>query len=187
MRVIVGKPASATPVMKSVLRSATLNPYWNVPTDLAQSIIAPRMVEQGSSYLRKNRYIVVSAFSSDAREIPADSIDWKAVAAGRAKVFVRQLPGRTNSMGQIKFGFAGSDGIFLHDTPNKTLFAETDRRLSNGCVRLEDAPRLARWLFGSDVAPPSTAPEQEVRLPAPVPIVITYANAASGIRLAGLR
>lgn len=187
MRVIVGKPASATPVMKSMLQSATLNPYWNVPTDLAQTLIAPRVLAQGPAYLRKNRYILVSAFGADATEISAKSIDWKEVAAGREKVFVRQLPGRSNAMGRIKFGFAGSDGIFLHDTPDKQLFAASDRSLSNGCVRLEDAPRLARWLFGVEPAPPSADPEQVVPMPSGVPIVITYSRAPAPIALASLR
>jgi len=183
MRVIVGKPASSTPVMKSMLQSATLNPYWNVPTDLAQTIIAPRVLEQGASYLRKNRYVVVSEFGAEAREVSAESVDWKEVAAGRAKAFVRQLPGRSNAMGRIKFGFAGSDGIFLHDTPDKQLFAASERNLSNGCVRLEDAGRLARWLFGADPAAPSAAPEQIVSMPAGVPIVITYSRAPAPIEL----
>ena len=176
MRVIVGKPASATPVMKSVLHSATFNPYWNVPTDLAQKLIAPRVLEQGLAYLRTHRYIVVSAFSSDPAQVPAKSVDWREVAAGREKVFVRQLPGGSNAMGQIKLGLPGSDGIFLHDTPDKQLFEASDRNLSNGCVRLEDAPRLARWLFGADPSAPSGAPEQIVPLPREVPIVITYSR-----------
>ncbi len=179
MRVIVGKPASATPVMKSMLHSATFNPYWNVPTDLAQNLIAPRVLRQGLSYLRKNRYIVVSAFSSDAVDAPAESVDWKKVAAGSEKAFVRQLPGGSNAMGQIKLGLAGSDGIFLHDTPDKHLFEASDRRISNGCVRLEDAERLARWLFGADPSPPSGAPEQIVPLPHEVPIIITYSASAN--------
>ena len=187
MRVIVGKPASATPVMKSVLQSATLNPYWNVPTDLAQKLIAPRVLAEGVSYLRKHNYLVVSAFGPDAAEVSAKSVDWKQVAAGHEKVFVRQLPGGANAMGQIKFGFPGSDGIFLHDTPDKQLFAASDRNLSNGCVRLEDAGRFARWLFGADPSPASDAPEQTVPMPAEVPIVITYSRASSPIALAALR
>ena len=187
MRVIVGKPASATPVMKSMLESATLNPYWNVPTDLAQTLIAPRVINQGPAYLRKNRFVVVSAFNADATEIPAENVDWKAVAAGSEIIFVRQLPGRSNSMGQIKFGFPGSDGIFLHDTPDKNLFARTERSLSNGCVRLEDAGRLARWLFGTEPSAQSDAPEQTVSMPAGVPILITYSRPREPVQVAELR
>lgn len=187
MRVIVGKPTAATPALKSSLNFATLNPYWNVPVDLAQSIIAPRVLKDGTSYLRERGYQVVSTFGASAREVPADSVDWEAVAAGRAKVYVRQLPGPGNSMGKMKFGIAQGNGIFLHDTPKKDLFDEASRNLSNGCVRLEDAPRFARWLLGRDPALISAAPEQQVALPRSVPIAITYLDERAQTQLAALR
>lgn len=188
MRVIVGKPSAATPAVRSVLYSATVNPYWNVPTDLARTIIAPRVLKDGTSYLRERGYEVISDFGDEnARVLPASSVDWKAVAAGRETVYVRQRPGPANSMGQIKFGVANTNGIYLHDTPNKELFAEADRNLSNGCVRLEDAPRLARWLMGRSPALRSSTPEQRVALAAPVPIVITYLNSGPQMQMASLR
>ena len=186
MRVIVGKPSAATPAVKSSLHYATLNPYWNVPVDLAQSLIAPRVLKQGTSYLRERGYQVVSGFGGEPRELSPDSVDWKAVAAGRAKVYVRQLPGPANSMGQVKFGLTGTNGIYLHDTPNKDLFEEAERNLSNGCVRLEDAPRFARWLLGREPAAISTEPEQHVRLPRSVPIAITYLDERAQTQLAAL-
>jgi murein L,D-transpeptidase YcbB/YkuD len=187
MRVIVGKPSSATPAVKSSLHFATVNPYWNVPTDLARSIIAPRVLKDGTSYLRERGYEVISNFGEGARVIPAESVNWKAVASGRETVHVRQLPGPTNSMGQIKIAVANTDGIYLHDTPNKELFDEAQRNLSNGCVRLEDAPRLARWLLGRNPALSSDEPEQHVSLPGAVPIVITYLDRGAQTQLASLR
>ena len=186
MRVIVGKEGAATPSLRSALSHATINPYWNVPTDLAQSIIAPRVLKDGPSYLSERGYEVVSRHGLNAEILAPESVDWEAVADGSAIVHVRQRPGPANSMGQIKFGLAGTDGIFLHDTPKKELFAEADRNRSNGCVRLEDASRLARWLLGHDPAANSDAPEQRVRLPAPVPIVITSLDVGSR-ELAALR
>jgi L,D-transpeptidase YcbB len=175
MRVIVGKPSAATPELKSALRFATLNPYWHVPHDLARKIIAPRVLADGYGYLRARGYEVVSDFAAEDQQVLSpDSIDWKAVAAGRETVNVRQRPGPANSMGQIKFSLETGRGIFLHDTPKKELFAEDDRNLSNGCVRLEDAQRLARWLLGDAPELSSSAPEQHVPLPAPVPVIITY-------------
>lgn len=174
MRVIVGKPAAATPTLTSVLQYATLNPYWNVPSDLTQTIVAPRVLKEGSSYLRERGYEVVSGVGGEARVLPPESVDWEAVAAGRIKVQVRQLPGPGNSMGKMKFGIVRGNGIVLHDTPNKALFAETARNLSNGCVRLEDAQRFARWLIGDEPRLTSAAPEQQVPLARAVPITITY-------------
>ena len=187
MRVIVGKPDTATPELRSTIFYATLNPYWNVTPDLTRTLIAPNVLRLGYSYLRDRGYEVVTEFGSDAKLIPPEKVDWHAVADGRAHVLVRQRPGPANSMGQVKFGFPNNDGIYLHDTPKKELFAQDDRSLSHGCVRLEDAPRLARWLLGRDPQSITDSPEQFVPLPAAVPIVITYSNRASPDQIAALR
>jgi murein L,D-transpeptidase YcbB/YkuD len=175
MKVIVGKASSQTPMMASTIHHATLNPYWNVPGDLIQKLIAPRVVEQGVGYLKAHSYEVLSPTTGET--IDAASVDWNAVRAGQQAVRVRQLPGPGNSMGQVKFGFANSYDIFLHDTPTKNLFAQAERDLSNGCIRLEDAARLSRWLLGRDPQLASAAPEQHVALPKPVPIYVTYLTA----------
>ena len=49
--VVVGKPKYPTPMMSAYIRSASLNPYWYVPPDLAAERIAPNVVKQGLSYL----------------------------------------------------------------------------------------------------------------------------------------
>ena len=68
-------------------------------------------------------------------------------------------------------------GVYLHDTPLRGLFAGADRRQSSGCVRVEDAARLERWLFQGRIPQPSGAPEQRVDLPEPVPVYIAYFTA----------
>ncbi len=186
MRVIVGRPTAATPVVKSTIHNATLNPYWYVSTDLARSIIAPAVLKDGPSYLRKGHYQILSDFSAEARVLPAAAVDWEKVADGRSEVYVRQLPGPANSMGTVKFGFGHADGIYLHDTPRKELFEGADRNLSAGCVRLEDAARLTSWLFGRGAVVSSKSPELNVPLPSPVPIVIMYMDTADRVQLAGL-
>ena len=185
MRVIVGKPASATPPMRSWIHYATLNPYWNVPVDLAQTLIAPKVLKDGTTYLTERHYEVVSAPGGKGEVLDPASVDWAKVAAGEAKVYVRQQPGPGNSMGQIKFPLAHGDGIYLHDTPKKELFAQAERKLSNGCVRLEDAPRFARWLLRSEPTPSSTAPEQHVVIPGAIPITIAYLDSSALARLEG--
>ena len=186
MRVIVGKPSTATPTIRSTIYYATLNPYWNVPVDLARTIIAPHVLQEGPSYLREKGYEVLTSFGDDAEVLPADDVDWRAVAAGRETVYVRQRPGPANSMGRMKFGFENSGGIYLHDTPKKELFWESERNLSNGCVRLEDAPRLARWMLGRDPSVDSADPEQHVPLRQAVHIVITYLDPAQQTQIAAL-
>jgi len=186
MKVIVGKPETPTPELKSVINYETLNPYWHLGPDLAKSIIAPRVLKDGDAYLKQQGYEVVPTFANDAQIIPADSVDWRGVAAGDVQILVRQKPGPANSLGHFKFDLPNGDGIYLHDTPRKELFAQDKRDLSHGCVRLEDAPRLARWLLGKD-PPAASVPEEHILLPRAVPITISYLDSRSQTQLAMLR
>ncbi len=177
MKVIVGKLKYPTPMIASRINYATLNPYWHVPEHLVREIIAANVVKKGEAYLKLQGYQVVSDYADDADILPPSSVDWKAVAAGTSIVKIRQLPGAANSLGTVKFSFANGEGIYLHDTPEKELFAKTQRTLSNGCVRLEDANRLGRWLAGGELHTASSTPEQHIRLANGVPIYITYLTA----------
>jgi len=177
MKVIVGKPDHPTPMIASTIRNATFNPYWNVPQDLLRKNIAPRVQSEGLTYLRQRGYEVLAGWGHDARATDPAAINWAAVADGRIELRVRQRPGAGNMMGNFKFAFPNGEGIYLHDTPDKALFAESRRTFSSGCVRLEDAPRLARWLMGREPVAPSQRPEFEVPLPSPVPIYVTYLTA----------
>jgi murein L,D-transpeptidase YcbB/YkuD len=177
MKVIVGKPSAQTPAVASTIYYATLNPYWHVTPELVRTLIAKNVLDQGYGYLKSHGYQVFSSYRDDGVELSPDKVDWKAVAAGRETVEVRQLPGPGNSMGHLKFGFANPYDIYLHDTPNKDLFAQDDRDLSHGCIRLEDAERLGSWMLGREPIPASATPEQHVTLPTPVPIYITYLTA----------
>jgi murein L,D-transpeptidase YcbB/YkuD len=178
MKVIVGKadPSTQTPMLASTIYYATLNPYWHVSSEMVRSLIARNVLDQGLGYLRVHGYQVMSADGSQEMLNPA-KVDWHAVADGREMVQVRQLPGPGNSMGRIKIPFPNGSDIYLHDTPNKALFAQDDRTLSHGCIRLEDAERLGRWLMGREPQAASTDPEQNVLLPSPVPIYVTYLTA----------
>jgi murein L,D-transpeptidase YcbB/YkuD len=174
MRVVVGKPKNPTPMMAAYIRYTSLNPYWYVPPDLAAERIAPNVLKEGLSYLKTHGYQVLSNWYDASTAIDPATIDWEAVAAGTKQVYVRQVPGPGNAMGEMKFMFPNSEGVYLHDTPQKELLTEASRMFSGGCVRLEDAPRLARWMHGEPLKPKSRRPEQRVDLPEPIPVFITY-------------
>lgn len=178
MKVIVGKPDFQTPLLAGKIYYVTFNPYWHIPQDVARRKVAPIVLKRGTSYLKAARYETVAAFGGD-QEQPVDpsSVDWKAVAAGDVDAHIRQLAGPGNMMGAMKFGFVNDDGIYLHDTPHKELFAKAKRTLSLGCVRVEQPQRLAAWLLGRDAAPPNDGVEQLVQLDAGVPIYILYLTA----------
>ena len=179
MKAIVGKAETATPMMAAQMRYLSVNPYWNVPPELVTSLIAPNVLKQGLTYLKERRYEVLSDWSDEASALDPATIDWPAVASGRKEIRVRQLPGGGNSMGEVKYMMPNDFGIYLHDTPNKALFAADDRWISNGCIRLEDSDRFAAWLTGG--LPQAPDPDRPVRvdLREPVPVYITYLTAAA--------
>ena len=180
MRVVAGRPdpIAQTPMMNAYIRYIALNPYWNSPADITAKKLAPTILKEGRAYFTKRGYELLSDWSDHARVIDPMSIDWHAVQAGRIQARLRQKPGPANSMGKMKFMFPNEQGIWLHDTPEKEKIEEAARLESNGCVRLEDAPRFARWLFnGRPPSPKGAKPEQKVNLPAPVPIYLTYLTA----------
>lgn len=177
MKVVVGKPDQQTPMMAGFLRYAVVNPYWNVPVDLVQARIANNVLDKGTGYLSAGGYQVLSDWSDGARVVDPQRIDWRAVAEGDREVRVRQLPGGSNFMGNVKFMFPNAQGIYLHDTPDKDLMLKDSRQFSSGCVRLEDAPRLGRWLMRKPLPRGTRSPEQRIDLPVPVPVYITYLTA----------
>jgi L,D-transpeptidase YcbB len=179
MRVVAGRPdpQAQTPMMNAFIRFAVLNPYWNSPPDVTAKNLAPNVLKRGAAYLREKGYEVMSDWSDNARVVSPSSVNWNAVVQGREQVRLRQKPGPANSMGQMKFMFPNAQGIWLHDTPVKEKIEDAGRLQSAGCVRLEDAPRFARWLFGRPLKAQGARPEQQVPLPTPVPLYITYLTA----------
>jgi murein L,D-transpeptidase YcbB/YkuD len=175
MRVIVGRPETPTPMMAGLVRYAVLDPYWNIPQDIVRAKVARTAVSDGGRDFRSRRLEVLADWSPSARKLAFTSVDWRAVAAGRQRVRLRQAPGPDNAMGRVKFMFPNDLGVYLHDTPDRALFTAPARTLSAGCVRLEDAAWLADWLVGIRLAEAGAgAPDRIVALERPAPVVIVY-------------
>lgn len=180
MKVVVGTPETPTPMIASIIHYVVLNPYWNVPPNLIRKTIAPGAIKGGDAYLKLHGYEAMSGWGPDATVLPSKGIDWNKVLANPETLRVRQKPGVTNSMGRLKVPFPSGQDIFLHDTPSRDKFLLSNRALSNGCVRLEDAKRLARWLMGAEPAMSGKDPEQLVQLPTGVPVYLTYLTLEAG-------
>lgn len=161
MRVIVGEDYEdkATPVFSDSMETVVFRPYWNVTDDIAAKEIFPK-IAAGPSYLSANNY-----------EIYQDG--------GTRRV--RQKPGEENSLGLVKFMFPNSFNIYLHDTPNRELFAKDVRAFSHGCIRVEKPNELAQWALGWDAARVEQAMKgsdnQTFRVPEPIPVFIIYGTA----------
>jgi murein L,D-transpeptidase YcbB/YkuD len=185
MKVVVGKAETATPMMAAYIKYASVNPYWNVPPELVRNLIGPRIVAQGVSYLTDREYQVLTSYGDDAQVLDPHTVDWQGVVDGRVDVKLRRLPSPANSMGMMKFMLPNYFGIYLHDSPEKDHFTKNELWISNGCVRVEDYKRFANWLFDGYV-PRGKNPkvEEEVDLPKPVPVYMTYLTVqptASGV------
>jgi murein L,D-transpeptidase YcbB/YkuD len=177
MLAVVGSAATQTPMMAALIRYANVNPYWNVPQDLIVNMVAPAVLRHGLGYLSERKYELFAGWTEDAPRLDPALVDWDAVQQGKLQLQVRRAPGPGNSMGDIKFMMPNDLGIYLHDTHDKAVFGKDARWLSNGCVRVEDAQRLARWLFGTmpEVADPNV--ETRVALQEPVAVFATYITA----------
>ena len=177
MVVVVGKPKWPTPMLTAYIRYAALNPYWYVPSDLAGEDVGQYVLKFGLKYLNDYGYEVVDDWTPNPTIIDPKTIDWKGVVDGKVDVLIRQKPGPKNFMGRMKFMFPNKFGVYLHDNPRRELFLKSTRYFSGGCVRLEDAARLGRWLFGRDLEWQSAGTEEAVPLALPVPVYITYLTA----------
>jgi murein L,D-transpeptidase YcbB/YkuD len=177
MRVVVGRTTNPTPLLAGYIRYAIVNPYWNVPAELVTKTIATNVLRRGPAYLNGGGYQVLSDWSDHPVLVDPRKVDWSAAARGELDVRVRQLPRAGNAMGKVKFEFPNQQGIYLHDTPDKGLMEKDARQFSAGCIRLEDAERLGRWLMRGQPLPQSDSPETKVDLPRPVPVYLTYLTA----------
>ncbi|ATN01178.1 L,D-transpeptidase [Proteus terrae] len=146
-KVIVGRPDRKTPIMSSALNNVVVNPPWNVPTSMTRKDIVPRGKADPSYFSRKG-YTIYSGWGNDAYPINPYDIDWQNMSANNFPYRIWQAPGPTNSLGRYKFNMPNSDAIYLHDTPNHSLFSKNMRAISSGCIRVNKASELASILLG---------------------------------------
>jgi murein L,D-transpeptidase YcbB/YkuD len=185
MPVAVGTVHDPTPLMSGMIRYAAYHPYWYVPPDLARETYAPIALSHGPAAITADGLEVLSDWTDQASVVDPATVDWQAVADGRALVRLRQRPGPDNMMGSVKLMLPNRFGVYLHDTPNHSVFAAAARNFSHGCVRLSDARALARLLGAPPPAGDIGGAEERVDLPQPTPVYIAYFTAlAPGGRVA---
>ncbi|HTN64418.1 MAG TPA: L,D-transpeptidase family protein [Devosia sp.] len=143
-RVVVGSTAHQTPIFSDSIRHIVVNPYWNVPTSIIRNEIAPKTRANPGYIAGQNMELLYNG-----NVVSASSIDWTAV--GDSFPFrVRQRPGASNALGQIKFLFPNKHDVYLHDTPSKSLFARDYRAYSHGCVRVQNPMEFAAALTANE-------------------------------------
>ena len=148
MNVVVGKALNTqTPIFVDQMEYVVFKPYWNPPPSIIKGEIVPAL-RKDSSYLDRQNMEIVASGADNAASLPASEENIAAVAAG--KLFVRQRPGPSNSLGLAKFIFPNSENVYMHGTPSQQLFSRARRDFSHGCIRLEDPARFAEWVLRQD-------------------------------------
>jgi len=121
IRAIVGKTARPTPVLSRKIRYLELNPYWNIPRNIALNDIIPS-IKKDPGYLADNNIRIFENWEEDARELNPESIDWANITKKNFDYRFRQDPANSNALGRVKFIFPNKFSIYLHDTPARNLF-----------------------------------------------------------------
>jgi L,D-transpeptidase YcbB len=146
IRAIVGKRKRPTPVLSQKIRHLELNPYWNIPRNIALNDIIPS-IKKDPNYLTDNNIRVFENWEEDAKELLPESIDWNKITRKNFVYKFRQDPATSNALGQVKFMFPNQFSIYLHDTPARNLFNMTKRAFSSGCIRIEKPIPFAAYLL----------------------------------------
>jgi len=181
MRVVVGKVMGQhqTPVFTHMMKYLVFRPYWNVPVDIARKELVPH-IASNHGYLASKNFEVTDAKG-------AVLADYSAKQVAQGGVMVREKPGPKNSLGLVKFIFPNQYDIYLHSTPAVSLFEQTRRDFSHGCIRVQKPADLAAWVLQGQGGDWDLAKVQEamnngpnnrtVSLKNPLPIVIFYLTA----------
>ncbi|TCZ65453.1 L,D-transpeptidase family protein [Roseicella aquatilis] len=141
MAVIVGRPTRATPLLQVRLASVMLNPPWGVPERNAREDLLPKFRSNPRAMMEKG-FRVYGTADGERVEIDPMRVDWRSIQPDRFPYVIRQDAGEANALGRIKFVIPNSDDIFMHDTPDRGLFARAGRAFSSGCIRLEKPMEL---------------------------------------------
>lgn len=177
-RVIVGDTKNRTPRFENAITQVNFNPAWNVPHRIAVEEIAAKE-RNNPGYIQRSGLALID--SSGGRVNP-EEVDWDSVGRRNFPYRLRQPPGAGNALGKIKFTLPDNDSIYLHSTSRPQLFAKSDRALSHGCVRVEEARKLAYFVMEGtgdwtpekiDKAYDGSA-SRTVTLEQPVPVHVVY-------------
>jgi murein L,D-transpeptidase YcbB/YkuD len=178
---IVGKIDRQTPILNSKINEIIVNPYWNAPESIVIKDIIPKM-RQDPTYLTANS---IRLIAPDGTEVDPASVDWSTEDA--VKYRFRQDPGKINAMASVKINFPNPHAVYMHDTPQQSLFSKLMRFDSSGCVRVQNVRDLVTWLlrdtegwnrqrFEDTIKSGENMP---VALANPVPVYFTYVSAWS--------
>jgi murein L,D-transpeptidase YcbB/YkuD len=176
-RATVGRPYRKTPIFRAAIRYLEFNPTWTVPPTILTNDVLPE-IRKNLGYLAKRQMRVLTF---DGRAVDPATVDWRRYSGKNLPYLIRQDPGPKNALGQVKFMFPNAHSVYLHDTPERKLFLQPERAFSSGCIRVEEARRLALLLLEAEGRSEAEVEAlfadvrtRRVPLARPVPILLYY-------------
>jgi murein L,D-transpeptidase YcbB/YkuD len=178
-KVVVGKPATPTPQLQSKITHFTTAPEWKVPRSIFVKELLPKAL-RNVEYLENNHFAI---YDNRGRYQDPAIASLKSIQNNPGQFYARQSSGCDNALGAVVFRFINIYDVYLHDTPQQALFNKKERALSHGCIRVEQASKLAGLLLKYDGAAGKIPGmykavkayhRQTFRLKAALPIMVTY-------------
>lgn len=162
--VVVGQKVHQTVIFYGEMQYIVFSPYWNLPESIIRNEVLPEM-KRNPNYVNEHNMIITGKENG----LPV----------------IKQKPGPANSLGLVKFLFPNSYSIYLHDTPSKSLFGESSRAFSHGCIRVGEPAKLASFLLKYDTTWTADriskamhlGKEQQITLKHKTPVFIAYFTA----------
>ena len=157
-RVVVGEDVECnqSPEFRATIDASFYNPPWVIPADIAKAEILTKL-SHDPDYMTRNKMVML------------------------ANGEVEQLPGPDAGLGLIMFDMPNRFDVYLHDTPDRDIFSRDNRRISHGCIRVQNPREFAALLTDQpiDTINQGIATGNTTRndLRKPVPVFVVYQTA----------
>jgi murein L,D-transpeptidase YcbB/YkuD len=178
-RIVAGRIDTETPIFSDMMRTIVFQPRWSIPDSIKIKELLPSL-RAGGDPLRRQGLVM----ERNGRKIKPSSLNWYRTDIRWYNVY--QPPGDRNALGVVKFLFPNRHAVYLHDTPSKSLFNESVRAFSHGCMRVRNPVTMAEIILDNDKGWDKTTvdnlvtkgpEENEIALTRPIPVHITYFTA----------
>mgnify|MGYP001819774796 FL=1 len=183
-KMVVGKPKTPTPMFSSEMKYIIFHPSWGVPPGMKRNELWPQLRNSNGGWFSNKPSASAVLRSHGLRvtrgghPVNPDSINWSKVNI--SSYHFTQPPGPTNVLGIVKFRFPNKHNVYMHDTPERHLFGDSERAFSHGCMRVQNPIRLAEVLLKHDKGWRKSEVRQKkrrgarVQLSTPIPVHIAY-------------
>ena len=137
-------------------------------------------MQEKPNYLTEHR---IRIYTEAGKELQPEEVNWFSEEAVDYRF--RQEPGEGNALGQMRINFPNTHQVYLHDTPNKSLFGTDVRFHSSGCIRVQNVREFVRWLLKDTRGWDRTAINETIKsgeridakMSRAVPLYLTYVTA----------